>query len=141
MENEKLAIVRRVVEEGFGNADLYVIDQLISETCSEHQFGMKGGKEGLKRAIISLANAFSNRNYELINYSINGDIVWVHYKATGKHTGLFMGQEASGMDFTIDVMDVAKVEGGKITEHWGVPDRFALLMQLGLIQPTTKSKV
>jgi len=28
-----------------------------------------------------------------------------------------MGHEASGNDFAIDVMDVAKVEEGQITEH------------------------
>jgi predicted SnoaL-like aldol condensation-catalyzing enzyme len=140
MENEKLSVVRQMVEEGFGNADLYVIDQLMSENCIEHQFGMKGGKEGLKKAVVSLAKAFSNRNYELINYCLHGNIVWVHYKATGKHTGFFMGHEASSNDFAIDVMDVAKVEEGQITEHWGVPDRFALLTQLGFLQTVANTK-
>jgi predicted SnoaL-like aldol condensation-catalyzing enzyme len=140
MENEKLSVVRQVVEEGFGNADLYLLDQLISENCIEHQFGMNGGREGLKKAVISLTKAFSNRKYKLINYCLQGNIVWVHYKATGKHTGFFMGHEASGNDFAIDVMDVAKVEEGQITEHWGVPDRFALLTQLGFLQPTVNTK-
>jgi hypothetical protein len=76
MENEKLSVVRQVVEEGFGNADLYLLDQLISENCIEHQFGMNGGREGLKKAVISLTKAFSNRNYELINYSLHENIVW-----------------------------------------------------------------
>jgi predicted SnoaL-like aldol condensation-catalyzing enzyme len=140
MENEKLSVVRQVVEEGFGKADLYVIDQLISENYVEHQFGMNGGREGLKKAVNSLAKAFSNLKYELINYCLHGNIVWVHYKATGKHTGLFMGHEANGNDFTIDVMDVAKVEEGQITEHWGVPDRFALLTQLGFLQLAVNTK-
>jgi predicted ester cyclase len=136
MQNEKLNILKQVVEEGFGNADLYVIDRLIDDNCVEHQFGMRDGKEGLKKAILSLANAFSNRQYELINYSVNGNIVWVHYKSSGEHTGSFMGHEPIGKKFSIDVMDVARIENGKIAEHWGVPDRFALLMQLGFLQPT-----
>ncbi|HMH32793.1 MAG TPA: ester cyclase [Puia sp.] len=140
MENEKLSVIRKVVEEGFGRADLSVIDQLMGDNCIEHQFGMKGGKEGLKKAVLSLAKAFSNRNYELINFSISGDIVWVHYKATGKHTGFFMGREASGDDFAIDVIDIARVVDGQIAEHWGVPDRFALLTQLGFLQPAINIK-
>jgi predicted ester cyclase len=29
--------------------------------------------------------------------------------------------------------DGCRFEDGKIVEHWGVPDRFALLAQLGLL--------
>lgn len=136
MEKEKLDLLRQVVEEGFGNADLYVIDHLIDDNYTEHQYGLRGGKEGLKKAILSLANAFSNHQYELINYSVKGDIVWVHYRSSGEHTGAFMGHEPTGKKFTIDVMDVARIQHGKIIEHWGVPDRFALLMQLGFLQPS-----
>ncbi len=137
MENEKLKILRQVVEEGFGNADLYIIDEFMDDNCTEHQFGMRGGKEGLKKAILSLTNAFSNLSYELVRHAVNEDIVWVHYKCSGEHTASFMGHAPTGKKFTIDVMDVARIENGKIIEHWGVPDRFALLMQLGFIQPST----
>jgi hypothetical protein len=65
----------------------------------------------------------------------------VHYKATGKHSGYFMGHEASGNDFSIDVMDVAKVEEAQITEHWSVPGRFALLSQPGFLQPASNTKI
>jgi predicted ester cyclase len=138
MENEKLSVIRKFVEEGFGNADLYVIDQLMSDHCLEHQFGMKGGREGLKKAVLSLADAFSNRSYELVNFTVNDSIVWVHYKATGIHTGFFMGHKPTGKEFAIDVMDVVRVEKGQITEHWGVPDRFALMTQLGFLQMPPK---
>jgi predicted SnoaL-like aldol condensation-catalyzing enzyme len=138
MHNEKLNILKQVVEEGFGNADLYVIDRLMSDDYIEHQFGMPGGKEGLKKAILSLDRAFSNRQYKLINYCVKDDIAWVHYKSSGVHTGSFMGQEPRGKTFHIDVMDVARIENGKIVEHWGVPDRFALLMQLEFLLPTNK---
>jgi predicted ester cyclase len=136
MENKNLTILRQVVEQGFGNANLTIIDNLISDENIEHQFTLKGGKEGLKKAILSLANAFSNRHYELVNHSINGDIVWVHYRYTATHTGSFMGHEPTGKNFVIDVMDIARIQNGQIVEHWGVPDRFALLLQLGFLQPT-----
>lgn len=40
---------------------------------------------------------------------------------------------ATGKPIVITVMDVCRFERGKIVEHWGVPDRFALLAQLGLL--------
>ena len=100
--NDSLDVLRLVVEQGFGNADMSVIDKVINDNWIEHQFGMKGGKEGLKKAIQSLDSAFSNRKYELMNYSVNDDIVWVHYKASGEHTGPFMGHEPTGKKFSID---------------------------------------
>lgn len=136
MQNEKLSVLRKVVEQGFGHADLSVIDQLIDDNITEHQFGLRGGKEGVKKAILSLSGAFSNHQYELVHYAVEGDLVWVHYRSTGRHTGPFMGHEPTGNSFSIDVIDLARVVDGKIVEHWGVPDRFALLMQLGFLQPT-----
>lgn len=138
MENENLNVLKQVVEEGFGNADLYIIDRLMNDDYIEHQFAMQGGKEGLKKAILSLNSAFSNFHYELINHCVKEDIVWVHYKSSGEHTGVFMGHEPTGKKFSIDIMDMARIENGKIIEHWGVPDRFALLMQLGFLRPTNK---
>lgn len=140
MEHQQLDVLRQVIEQGFGNGDLYVIDQLMADDYTEHQFNMRGGKEGLKKAIISLSTAFSNHEYHLLNYAVNNDVVWVHYRSTGVHTGKFMGQEATGKKFSIDVIDIARIVNGKLVEHWGVPDRFALLMQLGFLQQSnTKS--
>jgi predicted ester cyclase len=136
MENKNLNVLRQVVEKGFGKADMDVIDQLINDNWTEHQPSLKGGKEGLKKSILSLDTAFSNRLYELENYSVNGDIVWVHYRFSAVHTGSFMGQQPTGKQVIIDVMDIARIENGQIVEHWGIPDRFNLLMQLGFFQPT-----
>jgi predicted ester cyclase len=47
-----------------------------------------------------------------------------------------MGHEPTGKKFSIDVIDIGRIENGKLVEHWGVPDRFALLMQLEFRQPT-----
>jgi hypothetical protein len=38
----------------------------------------------------------------------------------------------SGKPVTMNVMDVCRFEDGKMVEHWGIPDRFAYLHQLGL---------
>ncbi|MFN2103528.1 MAG: ester cyclase [Candidatus Promineifilaceae bacterium] len=31
------------------------------------------------------------------------------------------------------VVDICRFEEGKIVEHWGIPDRFHLITQLGLL--------
>lgn len=52
--------------------------------------------------------------------------------ACGTHCGLFLGSP-TGRPIVITVMDVCQLERGKIVEHWGVPNRLALLAQLGLL--------
>jgi hypothetical protein len=32
------------------------------------------------------------------------------------------------------VIDIARIEDGRLMEHWGVPDRFALLAQTGALR-------
>jgi predicted ester cyclase len=39
----------------------------------------------------------------------------------------------NGKTFEITVYDSLRFEDGQIVEHWGTPDRFALLQQLGLM--------
>jgi predicted ester cyclase len=46
-----------------------------------------------------------------------------------------MGREPTGKSVIIDVMDIARIENDQIVEHWGIPDRFSLLMQLGFFEP------
>jgi predicted ester cyclase len=137
MENNKLQVLKQIVEQGFGNADLELIDRLIADDWIEHQPNLQGGKEVLKNAILALKNAFSNRKYTLINYSVNKDMVWVHYQYSAVHTGAFMGHEPTGKAVLIDVMDIAIIEHGRLVEHWGIPDRFSLLKQLGIFPPVT----
>lgn len=40
----------------------------------------------------------------------------------------------NGKAFEITVFDLLRFEEGRIVEHWGSPDRYAQLVQLGLLQ-------
>ena len=135
MQSDVLTIGRQIVEIGFGKSDLSIIDKSIADDFIEHQFGMTGGKEGLKKIIQNLHNAFPDINYQTINYSINNNIVWYQFLCMGTHTGAFMGYASTGKKFTTDVIDIMRFSNGKMIEHWGSPDRFALLVQLGMWPP------
>jgi len=59
------------------------------------------------------------------------DTVWARSRATGV-------DPRSGKPVTIDVVDICRFADGKLVEHWGVPDRFALLHQIGALPPPPK---
>jgi predicted ester cyclase len=133
MATEQEQVLRRIVLEAFGAGDLDVLDELVAELVIEHQYGLPGDREGLKRAIASLRRAFPDLSYDVIATTFDGDRVWGHFRAHGTNLGPFHGSEPTGLEMEIDVIDVVRVVEGRLVEHWGVPDRFALLDQLGLL--------
>ncbi|MBK7408096.1 MAG: ester cyclase [Saprospirales bacterium] len=132
MKNDLLAITRKIMEDGFGNANFQVIDQFVSDDFIEHQFGAKNGKEGLKGIIRELHAGLSDLQYVLQKSMQDGDFVWTHYKATAIQSGPFMHMPPSGTPISLDIMDIGRYENGLLVEHWGIPDRFAAMMQLGV---------
>jgi predicted ester cyclase len=45
-----------------------------------------------------------------------------------------MGNPPTRKTMQIDVIDIARFEEGKLLEHWGVPDRLGILLQLGFFR-------
>ena len=131
-----LEVLRRVVEEGFGKGNLAVLDEVVAPTFVEHQYGMPSTREGLKGAIAGLRRIFPDLTVTMEHMTVDGDKVWCCFRARGTQRGDMMGLPATGKTMEVLVMDLIRVEDGKLVEHWGVPDRFAQLEQLGLLSPT-----
>jgi ketosteroid isomerase-like protein len=127
-------VVERMLHEGFeaGNAD--IVDELCAPDLIEHQFGLSGvgptAIEKLKLGIQTVHAAFSDLRFTVADVAQNGDTVWIRAEVTGTHTGPFIGPP-TGKTVHFTVIDVATVRDGRIVEHWGVPDRFAILAQTG----------
>ncbi len=127
-------VVRRLIEEGFSQGRLEVADELVADEVLEHQnFGPDhaDGADGVKAVISSLRRAFSDFELTIEDLVVAGDVVWTRNVATGTNDGSFMGRPPTGLPIRIDVFDVLRVVDGKVVEHWGVPDRLGVLMQLG----------
>lgn len=65
------------------------------------------------------------------------DTIWVRVTGRGTASGPFFGPP-SGRPVAFTVIDIARVVEGRIVEHWGVPDRFALLGQTGVLDRLAK---
>ena len=129
------AVLRRLIDEGFTGGRLEVADELIDPAIVEHQdYGPEHapGAEGVKAVIASLKRAFSDFHLAIEDLVVDGDTAWLRMVATGTNDGSFMGHPPTGRPIRIDVIDVVRVRDGRITEHWGVPDRLGVLRQLGL---------
>jgi predicted ester cyclase len=130
-------VMRRIFEEGFATGDTAVVDELCADDLVEHQFGLAGtGPEAIqhvKEAIRDVHAATPDISFTIEDAVERGDTIWVRVRAQGTATGPFFGPP-SGRPIDITVIDIARVVDGRIVEHWGVPDRFALLAQTGVLR-------
>lgn len=131
--NTNVIAARRLLEEGFGNGDLSVVDKYVADDFIEHQNGVQGiGPDAVKRIITGLHQSLTDMTFSIEAVVASRDTVWVRARVSAKNTLPFMGRPATGRDIEIDVVDVIRFSAGKAVEHWGVADRLGLLEQLGL---------
>ncbi len=131
-----LEVMHRMFDEGFAVGNDAIVDELCSPDLVEHQFGLAGaGAEAIahvKAAIRDVHAAIPDMQFTIEDSVVDGDRVWVRVRGRGTNTGAFFGPP-SDQSVDILVFDQARVVDGRIVEHWGVPDRFALLAQTGVL--------
>lgn len=132
------AIYRRLIEEGFNQGNLAVVDELVAPGAREHQRGARDGVEGTKDTIKYLRSAFPDFRITIDEVVVSGDMVWARQRGGGTNLGSFAGHPPTGRSGLTDVIDLVRIEDGKIVEHWGVPDQLGMMMTLGLIAPPTR---
>lgn len=132
---DNAAAFRRLVAEGFQAGNPAVVDELVSPELVEHQFGLPGAGERavnrLKRAIADVHASMPDVRYSIDAEIADGDTVWTRMTARGTDTGGLPGAAPTGRSVCITVVDIVRFREGRLVEHWGVPDRYALLAQLG----------
>jgi predicted ester cyclase len=132
--SDALRVVARMLHEGFATGNEAIVDELCSPDLVEHQLGLSGvGAEAVakvKRGIVDVHAAMPDLEFTVEDWAENGDLVWLRAEARGTNTGPFFGPP-TGEAVHFTVIDIARVIDGRIVEHWGVPDRFAILLRLG----------
>jgi len=133
-EEQNKRVFRRLIEEGFSQGDLGVLNEVFAPNFVEHQDGfVPPNVEGVKGAIVSLRTAAPDLKLTIEEIIASGEKTWARITGRGTHRGPFMGRPATGRPFAITVIDICRFENGKIVEHWGVADRLSMMAQLGLL--------
>ena len=128
---DNAAVLREVIERGFGAGDLSVADRFVADSIREHEYlapAELSGPEILRAQITEARTEMPGMTMTVEDLVVDGDKVWARSIARAPHP-------AHGADLAITVIDVCRFQDGRIVEHWGVPDRFALLHQLGALPP------
>ena len=129
---ENKNIIRRY-QEAYNNNDLDKLDEVVAVNVLTPKImpGVPSGLEGAKavhqRSLLGMPD-FHTRIDDLI---AEDDKVVARVTMTGTHTGDFWGFPATGNNVTFTGIYIARIENGKIVEHWGEEDGIGLMQQIG----------
>ena len=136
MSQENKANVRRVIEEGFGQGKLEVIDELVDAdfVCYDpnSETGVMQGAEAMKGMIGWLRNVFPDSTYAIEDQVAEGEKVTTRWTMRGTQQGEFFGPP-TGRQVELTGIQIDRLEGGKLVEEWPEYDMLGALRQVGAI--------
>ena len=131
---EPKTVVRRFVDEYQSGADERAFAELLLPDVLDHSRppGIAPGAEGARQQFDGFRAAFAGSRAEILDQVTEGDKVVTRRVFRGTHAGAFNGIEPTGAEVEIHVIDIVRVDDGRIVEHWNCVDRLGLLAQLGV---------
>lgn len=127
------AIVTRFNREFIEDNNLQSFSELLAADCIDHSApaGIPPGAEGVLYFFNGMVRpAFPDIKVEILDQVAEGDKVTTRKEFHATHKGSFMGIEPTGRNVVIKVIDILKVQDGKLTEHWGLTNLPEVLAQL-----------
>jgi predicted ester cyclase len=129
-EVDPVTIGGRVIEEGWNQGRLEVIDELVDPRYVRHTFfGDMHGPEAFKERISMMRSAVSGFHTEIHEIVVHGSSGFCHYTVTGQHTGELLGNPPTGNDIEFGGAVLVHYAGGKLIEEWEYVDTARVLAQ------------
>jgi predicted ester cyclase len=122
------------VYELLNAGDVEAIGDLVTASYVEHDPlpGQGSGREGVVDRFSMIVRGLAPR-FTVEDVVAEGDKVVVRWTNAGTHVGDFLGAPPTGRSFTIGGIDVYRVDGELLAEHWHQLDQLSMLGQLGLL--------
>ncbi len=129
------ATILRMFDEIINRGKLELVDELFRADFTSRTPQGNLDRDGFKEYVASWRAAFPDVHCEVDNLIQEGDRVAWSVRATGTHTGEFMGIPATGRSIDFDSLNIGTFEGGQAVSHWVLMDTLTVLTQLGALPP------
>lgn len=128
-------VARAFVEEFQGKHDMAAFAEFLSPDLLDHSPmpGTSPGAEGVRQTLAMLWAALPDMRVEIHQQLAEGSTVATHKSFVGTHEGELFGVPATGREVHLDLIDIVRVDDGRIVEHWNIVDSYGLLQQLGAL--------
>ncbi|MGH2587950.1 MAG: ester cyclase [Dehalococcoidia bacterium] len=133
--DENKAIMRRFIEAVFNEKRLDRAEELVAPDYLDHGAlpSQAPGIEGAKQRWAMFNAAIPDMRTTIEDLVAEGDKVVVRYTAEGTQQGEMMGIPPTGKRFRMTGINITRMAGGKLAEHWAEMDMLGMMQQLGVI--------
>ena len=108
-ERANLRLVERIYQEVLGPVDSRPVDGLFAPTYIQHNPNVASGSQALKDMVDRAKARFPNAEHRVKRMLVDGNLVAAHVHV------IFTPGDAG-----LAVVDMFRIEDGKIAEHWDV---------------------
>lgn len=128
---QKVAVVRRFMEEFKNKENLDIVDELFTPDFVLHLPGTPpAGPQGQKAVGKAIFDAFSEVQVTADDTIVEGDRVVERHTAHAVHTGPFNGVPATGKKVFWTENHIYRLKGGRIAETWSEISLHDLMAQI-----------
>ncbi len=128
------AIVRRFYTTVVAAGQLDAIDSFVAPEYVDHNAGPKAGRGPtvVRKHLEALRRTFRDFELKIEDMVVEGDLVATRVTGRGTHLGEWMGIRPTGRVIELRGLNLDRVQGGRIVEHWGEADTVGMLWQMGV---------
>ena len=127
-------VVETLVKSVFQNHDFSLLNEIMRDDYIHHGDGPPQWKAGFIKIHEQFIKAIPDFRYNIKKIIAEDDTVMMYSNVTGTHKGEWLGNPPTGNKINYDVVDIFRIENGKIAEHWHVIDTLTLFTQVGKIK-------
>ena len=129
------ALIRGFLAEVWDRGNVAALDNYFGPTYRRH--GGRGTPPldlaGQRKRLLGIRAAFPDVTITLEDLVAEGDRVVLRGTLRGTHQGPFLSVPPTGKRVEVALLDVMRIEDGRVVEHWGGPDFLDWLGQLGAV--------
>ena len=134
---DNATVARRYMTEIWGKGDLDVVDELVApEIVLRDPLSPEvRGIEAVRERVRDMTATFSNGSITIDEIIVSGDRAVVCHTWRGVHRGELFGVPGTGRTLTVKVVELLRIEGGKVVENTSYFDAYGMIQQLGVLPP------
>ena len=126
-------VIRRMFEEIINKGNLDLVDELFDEEFTGETPQGTLDRDGFKHYVQDWRAGFPDIHCEVANLVEEGNAVAWSVRATGTHTGDFMGIPPSGRRVDFDSLNIGRFRNGRAHRHRVLMNETKMMTQLGLM--------